>query len=181
MCEGENLRRSELLNAQSSQPLSHVDTGGEVLALHDTGQKTSGKGVTGTVGVVDVFLGDGVNRELLDLVLTLDGDQGRLGALGDNGDSLSLAILLWQVSEVLDDIPGILGGQVVRLGVGSGLGLVTEDEVPVRGASVNGILEELGNERSGQRQDKYLVFLSGLFGKLHNGRGADYTAKQNDD
>lgn len=61
----------------------------------------------------------------------------------------------------------------MRLSVGSGLGLVTNDVVPVGGAGINNLLEELGNERGGKGQNEGFVVLSGLLSKLHDGRRAD--------
>jgi hypothetical protein len=69
-----NLRRSELLDAQTSEPLSHVNASLERLALEDTCQETTSKGIAGTVGIVDLLRLNGVDREFLDLILTLDGD-----------------------------------------------------------------------------------------------------------
>lgn len=93
----DDLRRSKLLNAESSQPLAHVDAGLERSALKETSQETTSKSITGTVGVVDLLLLNGVNRELSDGVLALDSNQGRVSALSDDGDSLSLSVLLRQV------------------------------------------------------------------------------------
>src|SRR6478752_557196 len=128
-----NLRRSKLLDAQTSEPLAHVNAGFEGLVLEDTSQETTSKGVTSTVGVVDLLLLDSVNGELLNIVLTLDSNQSRVGTLSDNGNSLSLVVLLGEVGEVLDDILGLLAGKVMGLGVGGSLGLVTNDVVPVGG------------------------------------------------
>ena len=114
-----------------------------------------------------------MDRELLDLIVALDGDQSRLSTLSDNSNTLALAVLLGEVGEVLDDILGLLGGQVVGLSIGLGLGLVTDDVVPVRGAGVDDVLEELADEGSREGQDEGLVVGSGLLGELHDGRGAD--------
>lgn len=168
-----DLRRSQLLNTQPGKPLAHVNGSSEVLALHDTGQKSTGKGITSTIGIVDLLLADGMDWEFLDLILTLDSNEGRLGALSDNSNSLSLPVLLGQVGQVLDNILGLLGGQVVRLGISSGLGLITDDIVPVRGGGIDGILEELGDEGGRERQNKDLVLFGGLFGELHDGWRAD--------
>lgn len=168
-----NLRRSKLLDAQLREPLAHINAGLERLALNKASQESTSKGIASTVGVVDLGRLDGVDRELLDLILALNGDQGGVSALSDNSDTLSLAVLLGKVGEVLGDILGLLGRQVVGLSVSSSLGLVANDVVPVRSASINDVLEELGNERSGERQNKRLVVLGSLLSKLHDGRGAD--------
>ncbi len=162
------------MDAQASEPLAHVNRLLERLALDDTSEETTSKGVTGTVGVGDLRSVNGVDRELLDTLLALDGDEGGLGALGDNGDTLALAVLLGEVGEVLDDVLGLLGGEVVRLSVGGSLGLVADDVVPVGGAGIDGVLEELGDEGSGEGQNKDLVLLGSVLGKLHDGRRADW-------
>lgn len=98
-----------------------------------------------------MLLVDGVDGELLDTLLALDGDESGLSALSDDGNALLLAVLLGEVGEVLDDVLGLLGGQAVRLSVGSSLGLVTDDVVPVGGGSINNLLEELGDKGSRER------------------------------
>lgn len=169
-----DLRWAELLDAQLGKPLAHIDGGGEGLALKKASQETTSESITGTIGVVDLGGFNGVDRELLDGILALDGDEGGLGALGDDGDALALAVLLGQVGEDLDDVLGLLGGEVVGLGVGGGLGLVADDVVPVRGRGVNDLLEELGDEGGREGENKGLVVLSGLLGELHDGRRRDW-------
>jgi hypothetical protein len=88
-----------------------------------------------------------VDGERLDLILALDGNNGGLGTLGDDGNTLALLVLLGKVGEVLGDGGNVGGLEVVRLGVGGGLGLVTDDVVPVGSGLVELLLEELGNER----------------------------------
>src|SRR4051794_39657441 len=65
-------RGTVLLDAELGQPLAHVDAGLEALTLGDTGEEPTGEGVTGTVGVGDLGVVDGVDGELLDLVLALN-------------------------------------------------------------------------------------------------------------
>jgi hypothetical protein len=88
-----------------------------------------------------------VDGERLDLILALDGNNGGLGTLGDDGNTLALLVLLGKVGEVLSNGGDVGGLEVVRLGVGGGLGLVTDDVVPVGSGLVELLLEELGNER----------------------------------
>lgn len=116
-----------------------------------------------------------MNRELLDLVLALDGDDGGAGALGDDGDAGLLGVLLGQVGEGLGDSGDVLGdvSQVVGVGVGGGLGLVADDVVPVRGGGVEGVLEELGDKRGREVDDEGLVLGGGLLGQGHDGGRAD--------
>lgn len=158
-----NSPRTLLANGESGEPLAHVDGALDGLALGDAGEETGGEGVTGTRGVGDLGLVDLVNGEGLDVVLALDGDDGRLGALGDDGDALALIVLLRQVGQVLGDGRDVGGLEVVRLGVGGGLGLVADDVVPVRGGLVERVLEELGDEGSVQGEGEGLYWGSMLF------------------
>lgn len=107
------------------------------------------------------------------LVLALDGDDGGLGALGDDDGALALLVGLGQVGEVLCDGGNVLCVEVVRLGVGEGLGLVADDVVPVRGGLVEGVLEELGDEGGREREHKDLVLLCGVLGQGHDGGDGD--------
>ena len=149
-----------LADGESGEPLAHVDGALKSLALGDTGEEASGKCVTGTSGVANVVLVDLVDGESLDVVLALDGDDGRLGALSDDGNTLALLVLLGKVGEVLGDGGDVGGLEVVGLGVGGGLGLVTDDVVPVRRGLVKLVLEELGNEGSVEGESEGLMTVS---------------------
>lgn len=149
-----------LTDGQSGEPLAHVDGALERLALGNTGEEASGEGVTGTSGVGDLGLVDLVDREGLDLILALDGNNGGLGTLGDDGDTFALLVLLGKVGEVLGNGGNIGSLEVVGLGVRGSLGLVTDDVVPVGSGLVELLLEELGNERSVQGQSKGLLMVS---------------------
>jgi hypothetical protein len=149
-----------LTDGQSGEPLAHVDGALERLALGNTGEEASGEGVTGTSGVGDLGLVDLVNGESLDLILSLDGNNGGLGTLGDDGNTLALLVLLGEVSEMLGDGGNVGGLQVVGLGVRGGLGLVADDVVPVGSGLVELLLEELGNEGSVQGESEGLYMVS---------------------
>jgi hypothetical protein len=152
--------RALLADGESGEPLAHVDGALKSLTLGDTGEEASGEGVTGTGGVGNVGLVDLVDGESLDVVLALDGDDGRLGALSDDGNTLALLVLLGKVGEVLSDGGDVGGLEVVGLGVGGGLGLVADNVVPVRGGLVELVLEELANERSVQGETEGLTVVS---------------------
>lgn len=149
-----------LADGESGEPLAHVDGALKSLTLGDTGEETGGEGITGTSGVGDLGLVDRVDREGLDLVLALDGNDRGLGALGDNGNTLALLVLLGKVGKVLGDGGDVGGLQVVRLGVGGGLGLVADDVVPVGSGLVELLLEELGNERCVEGESEGLCVVS---------------------
>ena len=85
---------------------------------------------------------------LLDGSLALDSDDGGLGALSHDGNALALGVLLGEVRERKGDFLDVRGAETVRLGVGGGLGLVADDVVPVGRAGIQGLLEELRDERS---------------------------------
>ena len=152
--------RALLADGESGEPLAHVDGALKSLTLGDTGEEASGEGVTGTGGVGNVGLVDLVDGESLDVVLALDGDDGRLGALSDDGNTLALLVLLGKVGEVLSDGGDVGGLEVVRLGVGGSLGLVADDVVPVGSGLVELLLEELGNERCVQGDGEGLSVVS---------------------
>jgi hypothetical protein len=173
--EGWDLRRTKFLNAQRREPLSHIHSGIDALALDEAGHKAAGESVASAVGVVNLLCGDGVDGVLLDLILALDGDDGRFGALGDDSHAGPLGVLLWQVGQGLGDGGDVVldVAQAVRLGVGGRLGLVADDVVPVRRRRVQGVLEELGDERCRQVHDEDLVLGRGLFGQGHDGWWAD--------
>ena len=181
-----------LTDGKSGEPLAHVDGALERLALGNTGEEASGEGVTGTSGVGNLGLVDLVDREGLDLVLALDRNNGGLGTLGDDGNTLALLVLLGKVGEVLSDGGDVGGLEVVGLGVGGSLGLVADDVVPVGSGLVELLLEELGNERCVQGESErlfmvsiasacglltfsrsYLVLLGSLLGQSHDGGHAD--------
>lgn len=156
--------RALLADGESGEPLAHVDGALKSLTLGDTSEEASGEGVTSTSGVGDVGLVDLVDGESLDVVLALDGDDGRLGTLSDDGNTLALLVFLGKVGEVLGDGGDVGGLEVVRLGVGGGLGLVADNVVPVRGGLVELLLEELGNERSVQGESEGLRVVSVMVG-----------------
>lgn len=153
--------------------MAHVDGLLDRLALDDTGSEAASEGVTGTVGVVDFGGVDGVDGVLLDLILTLDGNDGRLSALGDDGNALALGVLLGKVGKSLCDLLNIGGVEAVRLGVGGGLALVADHVVPVGSGSIKGLLEELADEGGGEREDEGLVAAGSLLSELHDGGRAD--------
>jgi len=169
----ENLRRTKLLDAQTSKPLAHIDGLGKRAALDDTSGETTSKGVTGAVGVADLRARKLVNGVLLDLILTLDGHEGGQGAVGDDGNALALSVGLGKVGELLGNLLEVLGAEIVRVRKGLGLTLVANNVVPVRGRIVKGPLEELADEGGREGEDEGLVLLSGVLGELLDSRGAD--------
>lgn len=170
------LRGTQLLDAEASQPLTHVNGLVQSLALDEASDETTGKGIAGTVGVVDLLLADGVDGEGLDVVGALLGHDGGLSAVGDDGDTGALGVLLGQVGQVLGDGGNVSRGdlEAVRLGVGGGLGLVADDVVPVLGRLVKGVLEELGDEGGSKVDDEDLVVGGGLLTEGLDGGRADW-------
>ena len=135
------------------------------LALDEASDEAAGKGVAGAVGVVDLGRVDGVDGVLAHVVVALHRDDGRVGALGDDGDALALPVDLGQVGEALGNLPDVLClVPAVGLGVGGGLGLVADDDVPVGRARVERLLEELADEGGREGEDELLVVLGCLFG-----------------
>lgn len=113
----------------------------------------------GTVGVVDSIGGKLVDTELLDLDITAggsDGNDGGLGTLGDNGDTGTLGVHLGEEGELLGDLDNILSTPLVALRVGKGLSLVADGVISVGENTVQLLLEELGDEGSGERKHEGL-------------------------
>jgi hypothetical protein len=113
----------------------------------------------GTVGVVDGILGDLVNVEFLHIDGTgsrAGGNDGWEGALGNNGNTGTLGVLLGELSELLGNLSDVLGAPLVALRVGNGLSLVAEGVVSVWKNTVQLLLEELGDEGGGKRQHEDL-------------------------
>ena len=92
--------------------MTHVDGAIDILALSHTGEEAGGECITGAGGVDNLFGIDLVDWVALDRVFTLDGDDGRVRALGDDGDALAPVVLLGQVCQMFRD-----GLDVVRLEV----------------------------------------------------------------
>jgi len=151
-----NLRRAQLAQAQGGQPPAHVDASLQLFALCNTGEEAARERVAGASSVDNLLLADRVYRERLDFVLTLHRHDRGVGALSDDGRPLALAVLLWQVRKVLGDGLDIVRVQVVRVGVGRGLGLVANHVIPVRRRLVERILEELRDEGCREREDEWL-------------------------
>jgi hypothetical protein len=156
---GLRVRRTKLLDAQLRKPLTHVDGLLERLALYNSGDEASSESITGSVGVVDLVLADGVDGNLLDIdittVLRADGDGG-VGALGEDNSPCALAVLLGHVGDLLSDLLDVLGFNVVRFGKSGGFGLVTDQDVNVGHDLVERVLEELRDEGRGEVENELL-------------------------
>jgi hypothetical protein len=170
--EGVYIRRSQFLDAQLCQPLTLVNSLGKGHTGNEAGSEACSEGITGTSRIIDLARLDGMDFVLLGL-LAIDHNDGGQGALGDDSGPFPLVVCLGQSSEVLGNLLDILGLQPVALGIGQSLGLVPDNVVPVRGAGVERVLEELRDERRRQGEHKDLVVLGGLFGKGLDGRWAD--------
>lgn len=151
-----DVRRTQLPQTECGKPLAHVHTPLERLSLSHTGEEATSKCVSGSGSVDDFVLANLVDWESLHTTLTLHSNDSRVSALGDDSDTLTLRVLLRQVSEVGSDLRNRVGVQVVRVGIGLSLGLVADDVVPVRSRLVKGFLEELGNEWCGEGQNEWL-------------------------
>lgn len=168
-----NLRWTQLLDTESRQPLSHINSGLNSLALYKTSNKSTSKGITSPVSIADLLLFNGVNWELLWSLLSLGSNDSWESALGDNSNALALVVGLWQIGKVLSDLGNISGLQAVGLSVGKSLTLVTDDNIPVWGGLVKWILEELADEWCGEGDNEGLVVLGGLLSNSHDGLWAD--------
>lgn len=112
-----------------------------------------------TVGVVDGILGDLVDGELLDF----DGTAGRASgsdsgqsALGHDSNPRAVGVLLGELGQLLSNLDNVGCAPLVALSVSKGLSLVAECVVSVREDAVELVLEELRNERRGERKHENL-------------------------
>lgn len=127
-------------------------------ALDNTSNETTSESVTGTVGVVNLLLGDFVNGELLGLNTACgrDSSHGGEGTLCNDHDTGALGVLLLEGGELLGDFGDVGQTPAVALGVGEGFGFVTDEVVDVRDDTVELVLEELGYEGGGEGEDEGL-------------------------
>ena len=156
---GLRVRRTQLLDAELRKPLTHVNGLVKRLALYDTSNKTTSECITGTVGVIDLVVADGVDGELFDVSVTtlLCADRdGRVGALGKDYCPWTLAVLLGQVGDLLSNLLDVLGLNVVRFGEGGGFGLVADQDVDVGQDLVERVFEELRDKRCRKVEDELL-------------------------
>lgn len=167
-----HLRRSKLLDTKAGQPLAHVDALLNRFVLDKTSNEATGKRITSTVGVADLLGVNGMHWVRLG-ALALGSNDGWEGTLGNDGNSLPLGVLLWQIGQVLGNLSDVGGLETVALGIGQSLSLVTDDDVPVWGALVKGVLEELADEWGGEGDDEGLVVLCGLLSDGLDGLRAD--------
>lgn len=126
--------------------MTHVDGLLERLALDDTSNETSSESVTGTVGVVDLLLLDGVYGNLLDIgvsALLCGYGDGRVSALSDDDSPGSLGVLLGCAGNLLCNLLHVLGLPAMRLGEGGGFSLVADDDINVWEDLIKRVLEEL--------------------------------------
>lgn len=148
---GLHVRRSQLAQAQSSEPLAHVNTSVELLALDDASNEATSKGIAGAGGVDNLILVNRMYRVALGITLVLHGDNSRISSLCDDGHSLSLSVLLWQVGECLGNGWNVVSVQVVRVSICDRFGLISNNVIPVWSSLIERFLEELADERRRER------------------------------
>ena len=114
-----------------------------------------------------------MDLELLYVGFALDGDKGRVRALRDNSDPLTLGVLLGQICQQARDLLDILRGMPLVLRPAERLGLVADDVVPVGCRLRELVLEELRQEGRADAEGKDLVLGRGLLGQGQDGGHAD--------
>ena len=154
-----NLRRTQLLDAELGQPLAHVNGLLEALALHNSGTQPTGERITGTVGIMDLLLGDFVNGVLLDLNTACgrDSSHGGESSLCNDHDTGALSVLLLKGSELLGDFGDVSQTPAVALRVSEGFGFVANKIVDVGDDAVELVFEELGDEGCREVEDENLA------------------------
>jgi hypothetical protein len=112
---------TDLSDVHLAHLVPSVDALGQRLAASDGSEETTGKGVSGSVGIDDVLVLELVDGEGLGVLLSGlkvrdgrgrrgGGDDGRGGSLGDDDESRSRSVLLGRGGDGLGD-----GGRVVGL------------------------------------------------------------------
>lgn len=150
-------RWTQFAQALGCEPLSQINTSLDILALDDACEEAAGKCVTCAGSIHDLFLANRVHWVRLGITLALDGNDGRIGALGDDGNTLTLFVLLGQVGQMLGNGGNVVSVELVRVSVRHSLRLVSDHIIPVWCGLVERLLEELRDERRRERQDKRLL------------------------
>lgn len=155
--------------------MPHIHTRPHVLALHKTRHETARKRVARPVGVADVFVVDGADRDLLDVLATLLGDDGRLSALRNDDGASTLRIMLGRVRNqprYLGHICALPFRQTLTLRPRSRLALIPDHHVRVRQRRRELILEYSRQKRRAQIQNKRLVGLHRFLAQCLDGLDA---------
>lgn len=105
-------------------------------------------------------------------ILALDRHEGRIRSLRNHHGPLPLLIFLGQIGNMPCNLADVLRAQRMGVGVRSGLGLVADQVVPVRGRLIERVLEELRDEGGAEAQGEHLVVGGGFFGQRQDGRHA---------
>lgn len=138
----------------------------DILVLDQLGNESTTEGISSTVAVDNIRLGNGDDGELLDRAVAL-GNDGVVDTLGEDNQTLALSIHLGQVGNVFGSRLDILWiGQAVSGGKGLGLTLVTKDNVNVWKNFIQDLCEELGNEGSREVHGEDLVVFGSVLGNL---------------
>ena len=153
--------------------MSGLDTGFHVLSVDQLGKEPSNKGITGSVGVDQEFLG-----QRLDSVLghgTVAGNNSRLGALGEN-DGTGLLSLLGKGGDLESNLLEVLS-HAILLSVSGGFALVTEQEIGVFHSSGQLVSEKVDNEGCREVEAEGLIVGNSVFGNLNQGRNGNSQEK----
>lgn len=157
---------ANLLDDSVSKVVALGDRGSNVLTLDELGNKSTAEGISSTVTVNNLVLGDGNNGVLRDRAISL-GNNGAVDSLGEDNKTLTLGVDLGELGNVSGNSLDILGvGQVMGNGIGLGLTLVTKDNIHVGHDLIQDLGEELGDEGSRQVHGEGLVLGSSVLSDL---------------
>lgn len=133
-----------------SKVVSFVNSDGnvKVLALLDQlGDKSTTEGISSTIAVHDLRLGDGNDGIFQNSAIGL-GNDSVVNTLGKDNQTLTVLIRLWKIGNVEGGGLDILGiRQAVCTSIGFSLTLVAKDNVHIRENLVQDFGEELRDER----------------------------------
>src|SRR5690606_9360559 len=139
------LRRSGLTDTPRSEPLANVDSLINGLASDKSTNKTTGKGITSSVGVDNLRSSQDADWVSLDgwFARGSGNDNGWLSSLSNDDDTLALVVDLWKLSNRLGDLSNVLGSEIVGLSVGKSFRLVANEEISIWEDRSQLLLEEL--------------------------------------
>lgn len=146
----------------------------DVLTSNEGTQETTSEGVTGTIGVDNLVVGESIDGVPLGLVglISRDNNSG-LGTLGEDNKTGAGRVGLGEVGNGFRDGRKVLGlRKTGGEGVSFSLGLVTDDDISVGEDLRDLCAEELGNERGRQVENEGLAGIGSLGAQLKSGLGS---------
>lgn len=139
----------------------------------DSGHEATDAGITTSVSVLNVFLSDSGDGDLVGggffAFSVANANEDGLGSLSDDGDTVTLGVGLLVHAHVLGSSGAVLGFESLLLGESAGLIFVAEGEIGVLNGVHNFIEVGEQEEGSGDVEGHRLVVLSAVASNLFHG------------